>query len=134
MASFHINQQVLRRNFDAQKKRIEVTNGTRVAIQHEIGHKLKPGYVHRLYEMFLVTVGQSCLEVANLFGGNGTSVQRWVSRLEQAGLTALRKGRRGRPRVLKAKDWRLLHIGPRTPVAPSNPLKVASREIIGRLT
>ncbi len=56
-----------------------------------------------------MTAGHSCREVAELFGENGTTVQRWVSRFEQGGLDTLREGERaGRPRTLDAKDWRRL--------------------------
>jgi transposase len=47
--------------------------------------------------------------VAELFGENGTTVQRWVQRFEEGGLDALREGERpGRPRMLDARQWRNL--------------------------
>src|SRR5271167_1669946 len=56
-----------------------------------------------------VSAGQSCREVADLFGEDGTTVQRWVRRFEDGGLDALREGERaGRPRTLDAKQWRSL--------------------------
>jgi transposase len=60
--------------------------------------------------LLLVTAGQSRREVVELFGENGTTVERWVSRFEKGGLDdALREGEReGRPRSLNAKDWRRL--------------------------
>ena|SRR6516165_4937158 len=53
----------------------------------------------------LVTAGQSCRQIAELFGENGTTVQRWVRRFEHGGLEALREGERsGRPSALDAVD------------------------------
>jgi transposase len=47
--------------------------------------------------------------VAELFGENGTTVQRWVQRFEEGGLESLREGERsGRPSGLDATQWRKL--------------------------
>ncbi len=92
-----------------RKLQIEDAEVMRIAIQQEIGRSEESRYDHRLHGLLLVTAGQSCREVAELFGENGTTVQRWVSRFEQGGLDALREGERaGRPRTLDAKDWRRL--------------------------
>ncbi|MHB8388461.1 MAG: helix-turn-helix domain-containing protein [Acidobacteriaceae bacterium] len=81
----------------------------RIAIQKEIGRSEESRYDHRLHGLLLVAAGQSCRKVGELFGENGTTVQRWVNRFEQGGLDALREGERlGRPRTLEAKDWRRL--------------------------
>jgi transposase len=92
-----------------RKLQIEDAEVMRIAIQQEIGRSEESRYDHRLHGLLLVTAGQSCREVAELFGENGTTVQRWVSRFEKGGLDALREGEReGRPRSLNAKDWRRL--------------------------
>ena len=92
-----------------RKLQIEDAEVMRIAIQQEIARSEESRYDHRLHGLLLVSAGQSCREVAELFGENGTTVQRWVSRFEQGGLDALREGERaGRPRTLQAKDWRRL--------------------------
>lgn len=81
----------------------------RIAIQQEIARGEESRYDHRPHGLLLVAAGQSSREVAELFGENGTTVQRWVVRFEQGGLDALREGElAGRPRTLEAKDWRRL--------------------------
>ena len=83
----------------------------RIAIQQEIARSEESRYDHRLHGLLLVTAGQSCREVAQLFGEDGTTVQRWVRRFEQGGLDALWEGERsGRPATLEAKDWRRLQV------------------------
>ena len=92
-----------------RKLQIEDAEVMRIAIQQEIERSEESRYDHRLHGLLLVTAGQSCREVAALFGENGTTVQRWVNRFEQGGLDALREGERsGRPRTLDAKEWRKL--------------------------
>jgi len=92
-----------------RKLQIEDADVMRIAIQQEIERSEESRYDHRLHGLLLVTAGQSCREVAALFGENGTTVQRWVNRFEEGGLDALREGERsGRPRTLDAKDWRKL--------------------------
>lgn len=78
-----------------RKLQIEDAEVMRIAIQQEIARSEESRYDHRLHGLLLVTVGQSCREVAELFGENGTTVQRWVSRFQQGGLDALREGARG---------------------------------------
>jgi transposase len=92
-----------------RKLQIEDAGVMRIAIQQEIARNEESRYDHRLHGLLLVTAGRSCREVAELFGENGTTVQRWVNRFEKGGLDALREGERaGRPRTLDAKDWRRL--------------------------
>ena len=91
-----------------RKLQIEDTEIMRIAIQQEIGRSEESRYDHRLHGLLLVTAGQSCREVADLFGEDGTTVQRWVRRFEDGGLDALREGERsGRPRTLDAKQLAL---------------------------
>ena len=67
-----------------RKLQIEDAEVMRIAIQQEIGRSEESRYDHRLHGLLLVTAGHSCREVAELFGENGTTVQRWVSRFEQS--------------------------------------------------
>ena len=45
-------------------------------------------YDHRLHGLLLVTGGHSCQQVAELFGEDRRTVQRWVKRFESHGLKA----------------------------------------------
>ena len=88
-----------------RRLQIEDAQMMRTAIQQEIGRSEESRYDHRLHGLLLVMAGQSCREVAELFGESGTTVQRWVNRFERGGLDALREGERaGRPRTLDAKS------------------------------
>ena len=88
-----------------RKLQIEEAEMMRIALQQEIARSEESRYDHRLHGLLLVTAGQSCRQIAELFGENGTTVQRWVRRFEQGGLEALREGERsGRPSALDAVD------------------------------
>jgi transposase len=81
----------------------------RIAIQQEIARSDESRYDHRLHGLLLVTGGKSCQQVAELFGEDRRTVQRWVTRFESHGLEGLREGERpGRPTTLDAKQWAAL--------------------------
>ncbi|MDR0246991.1 MAG: winged helix-turn-helix domain-containing protein [Burkholderiales bacterium] len=81
----------------------------RIAIQHEIARSEESRYNHRLHGLLLVIGGQSCQQVADLFGEDRRTVQRWVKRFETHGLQGMREGERpGRPAALDAKQWAAL--------------------------
>lgn len=81
----------------------------RIAIQQEIVRSDESRYDHRLHGLLLVAGGQSCQQVAETFGENPRTVQRWVKRFEDYGLDGLREGERpGRPATLDAKQWAAL--------------------------
>jgi transposase len=89
-----------------RKLHIEDAAVTRIAIQHEIGRTEESRYGHRLHGLLLLAAGHSCQQVAALFGEDDTTVQRWVKRFMQGGLTALREGQRtGRPPTLAPQQW-----------------------------
>jgi transposase len=81
----------------------------RIAIQQEIARSDESRYDHRLHGLLLITGGQSCQQVAALFGEDRRTVQRWVKRFETHGLAGMREGERpGRPATLDAKQWTAL--------------------------
>jgi transposase len=81
----------------------------RLAIQQEIARSDESRYDHRLHGLLLVTGGHSCQPVADWFGEDRRTVQRWVRRVETQGLTGLRDGAQsGRPATLTAKQWAAL--------------------------
>ena len=81
----------------------------RIAIQQEIQRSGESRYDHRLHGLLLITGGQSCQQVAELFGEDRRTVQRWVKTFEQQGLDGLRDSERpGRPRSLTPQQWKSL--------------------------
>jgi transposase len=89
-----------------RKLQIDDSGAIRIAIQQEIGRSEDSRYDHRLHGLLLLTAGYSCREVAELFGEDDTTVQRWIHRFEQGGVPALRESQRsGRPRALNAAQW-----------------------------
>ena len=81
----------------------------RIAIQQEIARSDESRYDHRLHGLLLLTSGQSCQQIAELFGEDRRTVQRWVNRFEQSGLEGMRDGERaGRPACLDANQWESL--------------------------
>jgi len=92
-----------------RKLQIADTEVMRIAIQQEIARSEESRYDHRLHGLLLVTGGHSCQQVANLFGEDRRTVQRWVNTFEQHGLDGLREGERpGRPKSLTARQWKAL--------------------------
>ena len=92
-----------------RKLQIQDADTMKIAIQQEIGRSEESRYDHRLHGVLLVANGQSCRGVAELFGEDATTVQRWVRRFEQDGFEGLRDGERtGRPRALDERQWRQL--------------------------
>lgn len=78
----------------------------RIAIQQEIQRSDESRYDHRLHGLLLVTGGQSCRQVAQLFDEDPRTVQRWVRTFEERGFDGLRDGQRsGRPRTLTPDQW-----------------------------
>ena len=89
-------------------RRLEIADAgvMQLAIRQEIDRSEESRYDHRLHGLLLVASGRSCTEVGQLFGENATTVQRWVWRFEQSGLSGLREGERsGRPRALDDRKW-----------------------------
>jgi transposase len=94
-----------------RKLHIEDAHVARIAIQHEITRTEESRYGHRLHGLLLLAAGHSCRQVAALFGEDDTTVQRWVRRFTQGGLTALREGQRsGRPPALDPEQWSRLEM------------------------
>ncbi len=69
----------------------------RIAIQQQIQRFEESRYNYGVHGLLLIRGGQSCGQVAGLFGEDRRTVQRWVKTFEQRGLDGLREGqRRGR--------------------------------------
>lgn len=92
-----------------KKLEIAAPEVMRIAIQQEIARSDESRYDHRLHGLLLVSNGQSCQQVAELFGEDRRTVQRWVKRFETRGLDGLREGEHtGRPTSLDARQWAAL--------------------------
>jgi len=90
-----------------RKLQIDDIGSMRIAIQQELGRSEEARYDHRLHGLLLLAAGHSCRQVAELFGEDDTTVQRWLHRFEQGGLPALHESERpGRPRSLDREQWR----------------------------
>jgi transposase len=89
------------------RKQIEGAKLVHSAIRREIERDEASRYDHRLHALLLVAAGRSCTEVAQWFGENSSTVQRWVRRFRAQGLDGLHDHERsGRPRSLDASQWR----------------------------
>jgi transposase len=78
-----------------------------LAIQNEILRSEEARYDHRLHGILLVCRGYSSYAVAEMFGQNPTTVQRWIRSFEKRGLAGLQDSERsGRPASLTPKQLR----------------------------
>lgn len=74
-----------------------------LGLQDEIRRSEESRYNHRLHGVLLVAQGCSCGEVSQLLGDAPRTVEYWVHRFEERGLSGLQEGSRpGRPGRLSA--------------------------------
>ena len=74
-----------------------------LGLQDEIRRSEESRYDHRLHGVLLVAQGMTCPEAARLLGDASRTVEYWVHRFEQEGLSGLTEGERsGRPTRLSA--------------------------------
>ena len=102
-----------------RKLQIEDADVMRLALQQEIARSEESRYDHRLHGLLLVTAGQSCRQVADLFGENGGPVLSEHLRRHYR----LHLGVRQCQRLFRRMGFRLRK--PRPQVAQADPLKVA---------
>lgn len=84
-------------------KRLTISNAQQaiIELQEEIRRSKDARYDHRLHAVLLVAQGMSCPEVARLLGDGTRTVQMWIHRFENEGLSGLQdKPRPGRPPTL----------------------------------
>ena len=74
-------------------QRLQVTSpdAIRAALREEGARSPQSRFVHRLHCLLLVGAGQSCCEVARLFGDDPRSVERWVHEFRSHGIDGLRE-------------------------------------------
>jgi len=88
-------------------KPLTITDSSTIilGLQDEIRRSEESRYDHRLHGVLLVAQGMSCPEVSRLLGDSPRTVEYWVKRFEDRGLTGLIEGERsGRPRRLNEKQ------------------------------
>ena len=88
-------------------KPLTITDASTIilGLQDEIRRSEESRYDHRLHGVLLVAQGMSCPEVSALLGDSPRTVEYWVQRFEDRGLTGLIEGERsGRPRRLNDKQ------------------------------
>ena len=93
--------------------KLEVTTPAAVqaALRQEGEHSPQSRFVHRLHCLALVGAGQSCYEVAAVFGDDPRSIERWVRKFQQFGIEALReKPHPGRHAILGDAQMRRLAL------------------------
>lgn len=81
-----------------------------IAVRNEILRSEESRYDHRLHGVLLVLSGQSCYQVAELFGQSPRTVEYWLRRFEGSGFAGLQEtARPGRPRLLDENQLRELN-------------------------
>lgn len=92
-----------------RKLEIQDAKIMQIAVQEEILRSEESRYDHRLHGILLVLSGQSCYQVAELFGQSPRTVEYWVSRFEENGFAGLQESpRAGRPPLLDEPQRRKL--------------------------
>jgi transposase len=78
-----------------------------LALQDEIRRSDESRYDHRLHGLLLVAQGMTAPQVGRMLGDSTRTVQYWVRRFDQEGLSGLAEGDRpGRPRRLTQTQMR----------------------------
>ena len=93
--------------------KLEITTPAAVqaALRHEGEHSPQSRFVHRLHCLLLVGSGRSCYQVAEVFGDDPRSVERWVREFQQHGIEALKeKPHTGRHATLADAQMRQLAL------------------------
>ena len=76
-----------------------------LGLQDEIRRSEESRYDHRLHGVLMVAQGMTCPDVSQMLGDSPRTVEYWVRRFEERGLTGLAEGERtGRPRRLNDKQ------------------------------
>lgn len=72
-----------------------------LGLQDEIRRSEESRYDHRLHGVLLIAQGMTCPQVSRLLGDAPRTIEYWVRRFEEKGLSGLAEGdRSGRPRRL----------------------------------
>lgn len=72
------------------KLQLPTESALRAALLGALQHSLERRFMHRLDAVLLVSQGKSCVEVAQWFGQDCRSIQRWVRAYGQYGVDGIR--------------------------------------------
>lgn len=87
-----------------------------LGLQDEIRRSGESRYDHRLHGVLLVAQGMTCPEVSRILGDSPRTVEYWVRRFEEKGLSGLVEGERsGRPRRLNDEQLEEINSALRHP-------------------
>ena len=93
-------------------RRLEAQNShlAQQALREEFKRSAQSRFEHRLHCVLLIAAGRTCADVADLFGDDRRTVQRWVGKFQDHGVDGLREASRaGRPAALA--DAQLRELG-----------------------
>lgn len=77
-----------------------------IAVYQEIQRSEDSKYTHRLHGVLMAIKGYDCYAIADVFGQDPTTIQRWVNNFNEKGFAGLTEGERsGRPKRLTEKQW-----------------------------
>ncbi len=79
-------------------------NWIRELIRASVKTSCEPHFLHRLHCILLVAESHSCYEVAQWFGENPRTIQRWVHAFDKNGMEGLRKHYSGGRRTKLADE------------------------------
>lgn len=81
-----------------------------LGLQDEIRKSQESRYDHRLHGILLVAQGMTCPEVGRLLGDSPRTIENWVHRFEERGLSGLIDAeRQGRPKFLEPNQLRKIN-------------------------
>lgn len=81
-----------------------------IALKNEILRSKEARYNHKLHGLLLICRGYTSYDVAEMFGQNPTTIQRWVKIFEKNGFSALEDGdKTGRPQRLEISQFNKLN-------------------------
>ena len=93
------------------KLEVTIPEAVRTALKQEAECTPHLRFAHRLHCLLLVAAGRSCYEVAEVFGDDPRTVERWVRGFQQRGIEALReKPHPGRRACLADAQMRELEV------------------------
>ena len=93
-------------------KRLNISDSDvmEIALQNEILRSEDARYDHRLHGVLLVCRGFTSYEVAEMFGQNPTTIQRWVRSFQRSGFAGLEDCEKaGRPNRLTSQQLKSIN-------------------------
>lgn len=93
-----------------KKLQISEPNIIEIALKNEILRSKEARYNHKLHGLLLICRGYTTYEVAQMFGQNPTTIQRWINKFEKNGFSALEESEKpGRPYRLDPSQLKIIN-------------------------